>query len=78
MTVMPQLCARCDEEIPTERLETLPDTQVCVRCAREMGGEFKLYATAERTSKAESIKIGYGSYRIKKVRKPIQRRRKDS
>lgn len=68
----PQACARCGHEIPAERLEALPDTQVCVTCSRAMGGEFTLYATPERTSKEGSLKKNYGGYTARKVRKPIQ------
>lgn len=27
------LCVRCEEPIPQERLEALPDTNVCVKCS---------------------------------------------
>ncbi len=70
----PQLCARCGEEIPAERIEAIPETRVCVRCSAEMGGEFVVYAEAERTSKEGSLKKNYGGYATRKVRKPIRPR----
>ena len=72
MTISPRPCARCGQEIPVERIEAIPETAVCVTCSKEMGGEFDTYAVAERTSKAESLKKSYGSYGVKRVRKPIK------
>jgi hypothetical protein len=65
-------CARCGGDIPAERVEALPETMVCVGCSQEMGGEFDVYAVAERTSKDGSLKKNYGGYTTKKVRKPIR------
>lgn len=72
MTAFPRACARCRALIPAERVEAIPETQVCVKCSQAMGGEFKVVTVAERTSKAGSLKINYGSYGIKKIRKPIR------
>jgi len=76
MTIVPQPCARCGAEIPAERLEAIPETMVCVQCSREIGGEFQVIVTPERTSKEGSLKKNYGGYNTKKIRKPI--RPKDS
>jgi RNA polymerase-binding transcription factor DksA len=66
-------CARCGAEIPAERIEAIPETLVCVRCAQEMGGsEFVVIAVAEKTSKDGSLKKNYGGYSTRKVRKPIR------
>jgi hypothetical protein len=66
-------CARCGEEIPAERVEAIPETMVCVKCAGEMGGsEFHIVAVAERTSKEGSLKKNYGGYSTQKIRKPIR------
>lgn len=65
-------CARCGGEIPAERVEVLPDTQLCVQCSTEMGGEFQVFAVPERTSKEGSLKKNYGGYTTRKVRKPIR------
>ena len=27
-------CSRCGQPIPVERLEALPDTEVCVKCSK--------------------------------------------
>jgi hypothetical protein len=62
---------RCDADIPAERVEILPDTQICVKCSQEIGGEFKLVARPENIGKAGSMKKNYGGVRIVKIRKPI-------
>jgi hypothetical protein len=74
MECQPRPCARCGEDIPAERVEALPETRVCVRCSKEMGGEFVVLVTAERTSKEGSLKKNYGGYSTRKVRKPIKPR----
>jgi hypothetical protein len=58
--------------IPVERLEAMPETEICVSCSQEIGGEFKLVAIRERTSKPGSLKLNYGGVSIKKVRKPLK------
>lgn len=72
MTEESRVCARCGGNIPAERVEALPDTQLCVRCSQELGGEFQVIAVAERTSKEGSLKKNYGGYTTRKVRKPIR------
>jgi hypothetical protein len=73
MATEPRTCARCGAEIPPERIEAIPDTMVCVKCAGEMGGsEFHVVAVAERTSKEGSLKKNYGGYSTRKIRKPIR------
>ena len=68
-------CARCGAAIPAERIEAIPETMVCVKCAGEMGGsEFQVVAIPERTSKEGSLKKNYGGYSTRKVRKPIRRK----
>jgi hypothetical protein len=69
------ICERCESPIPPARLEALPDTRVCVKCSKEMGGEFDLYSTTEDLSKAGSLKKDYGSVSIKKIRKPIEKKK---
>jgi hypothetical protein len=71
MTAVRRTCVRCGGEVPAERVEALPDTQVCVTCSTEMGGEFRVYVEAERTSKDGSLKKNYGGYGTRKVRKPL-------
>jgi hypothetical protein len=72
MVVVPRPCARCGAVIPAERLEAIPETEICVTCSAEVGGEFKLVATTERTSKPGSLKLNYGGITIKKVRKELR------
>ncbi|MCI0704429.1 MAG: TraR/DksA C4-type zinc finger protein [Planctomycetia bacterium] len=74
MAIVPQPCARCGAEIPAERLEALPETMVCVKCSQEIGGEFQVIVTPERTSKEGSLKKNYGGYTTRKIRKPIKRK----
>jgi len=65
-------CARCKAEIPEERVEAMPETRVCVRCAEAMGGsEFDVVAVPVRGGKKESIKRTYTDFEVRKRRKPI-------
>ena len=70
--IVSQPCARCGGEIPPERIEAIPETMVCVACSKEMGGEFTVIVTPEKTSKEGSLKKNYGGYSARKVRKPIR------
>lgn len=74
MAIVPQPCARCGGEIPAERLEAIPGTMVCVQCSKEMGGEFHVIVSPEKTSKEGSLKKNYGGYSTRKIRKPIKRK----
>jgi hypothetical protein len=65
-------CARCGGPIPPERIEALPETLVCIACAREMGGsDFLLVTEPELFGKAESYKKRVGGIAATLVRKPI-------
>ncbi len=72
MKTEPWPCARCGAEIPAERIEVLPETMVCVKCSKEMGGEFQVLVIPERISKEGSLKKNYGGYTTRKIRKPIR------
>ena len=73
MMTEPQACARCGREIPAERMEAVPETRVCVKCAQAMGGsDFISVVVAEKTSKEGSLKKNYGSYHTKKIPKLIR------
>ena len=50
-------CRVCGGEIPKERLEVIPDTLVCVKCSRKLGGEFELKVRVGGTGKPGSLKI---------------------
>ena len=50
-------CRICGCEIPKERLEVIPDTEVCVRCSKKIGGEFELKVTVGGVAKPGSLKI---------------------
>ncbi len=56
-------CAVCGQPIGSERIEAAPATRLCLKHARQIqkyGGEFRVSAHVERTSKPESIKRNYG------------------
>jgi len=72
MAIQPQPCARCGALIPVERLRALPGTQVCVRCSREIGGEFILVVGHDRTSKPGSLKKNFGGVTVRRVRQRIR------
>ena len=66
-----RLCIICKKEIETERIETIKGTRLCTEHGKEIeqfGGEFKLSATQERTSKKTSLKVNYGSVSTARVR----------
>lgn len=66
-----RMCARCGHEIPSERVEALPETRLCVGCSQAMGGEFEMTVIPENVGKSGSLKKNYGSYSVQKRRKPI-------
>ena len=60
---MSRLCEICKGPIETDRLEGIPNTRLCHTHAvaiEKFGGEFKVSAEQERTSKAGSLKHNYG------------------
>jgi hypothetical protein len=66
-----RICEICKQPIDPDRAEGLPDTRLCGPHAEEIakfGGEFKLEAAQERTSKAGSMKINYGGVATRKTR----------
>ena len=66
-----RLCMICKQEIDPERLEAIPETRLCTQHGHEIkkfGGEFKLSATQERTSKQGSLKLNYGGISTASVR----------
>jgi hypothetical protein len=71
MVVAKRFCQRCNVEIPAERLEVLPDTVVCVNCSRDIGGEYEVRAVPVNLAKSGSLKRNYGSFNVRKRRRPI-------
>ena len=67
-------CERCGTMIPPERIEVLPETRLCVACSKAVGGEFDLSIVPENLAKAGSLKKNYGSFNVKKTRRPIPRK----
>ncbi len=64
-------CRICGDAIPSERLEVIPDTLVCVRCSRKIGGEFELKVRVGGTGKAGSLKITGQEVTIKRQRRRL-------
>ena len=57
--------------IPVERIEVLPETRLCVACSKAVGGEFDLTFVPENLAKSGSLKKNYGSFAVKKTRRPL-------
>jgi hypothetical protein len=64
-------CIRCRAEIPAERVEALPETELCIQCSEAVGSDFIYFATNDRTSKPGSMKLNYGGVTVKRVRRYI-------
>lgn len=70
---MAKNCVRCGKLIPEERLEALPETQICVGCSEAVGGEFAMIVRLVKTSKTGSLKHNYGGgVEVEFVRKHIR------
>jgi hypothetical protein len=65
-------CQRCNAEIPAERIETLPETRLCIACSKQIGGEFDVHVIPENLSKSGSLKKNYGAWTIQKRRRRIE------
>ena len=66
-----RVCIVCKQDIDPLRAEAMPDTRLCSKHGQEIekfGGEFKLAASQERTSKQGSLKLNYGSVSAERVR----------
>lgn len=66
-----RLCIVCKAPIEAERIDSMPSTRLCLAHGKEIeayGGEFKLSATQERTSKPGSLKLNYGGISTTTVR----------
>ena len=66
-----RLCQRCNAEIPAERVQALPDTEVCIACSTAIGGEYKLAVIPDSIGKSTSMKKNYGVFSLQKTRKRI-------
>jgi hypothetical protein len=66
-------CERCKAPIPMERVEALPETRVCIKCAQALGGsEFEVTIVSENLAKVGSLKKNYGGITVQKRRKEIR------
>lgn len=75
MAIRPRACIRCGEPIPIERIETMPETRVCVKCSEEIGGEFVRKVRPVNVAKSNSLKKNYSDYEVRLVRKKIEPKR---
>jgi hypothetical protein len=66
------MCIRCDREIPPERMEVLPETQLCVQCSEAVGSDFETTIITENLAKAGSLKKNYGAISLRKKRRKIE------
>jgi hypothetical protein len=71
MSAKSRPCQRCGANIPVERIETLPETRLCVQCSQEIGGEFDVTVTPDNLAKAGSLKKNYAGWTVQKRRKKI-------
>lgn len=63
MTRKTRPCEICMKPIELERLETIPNTRLCLEHAEKIkkhGGEFVVTSTPDRTSKVGSLKLNFG------------------
>jgi hypothetical protein len=75
MTCEAKACAMCGGEIPAERIEAVPETRVCVACAREMGGtDVARVARPVKVGRTGGLKHLVTEYETVKVPKPIPRK----
>lgn len=65
-------CKRCGKLVPAERMEALPETELCVSCSAAVGSDFVMVVRAVRTSKPGSMKINYGGVDVEFVRRQIR------
>ncbi len=66
-----RLCIVCKQPIEDERIDAIPATKLCAAHGEEIeafGGEFKVSASQERTSKQGSMKMNYGGISTSSVR----------
>jgi hypothetical protein len=72
MAVKTRPCQRCKAEIPPERIEALPQTRLCVKCSREVGGDFVQRVVVNSTGKQGSLKKTGMDWRIVRRRRRIE------
>jgi hypothetical protein len=73
MSTQTRPCEICGQPIDPERLETVPDTRLCGDHARQItkfGGEFRITASHDRTSKQGGLKLNYSGVTAHKTRNP--------
>lgn len=71
MTAKTRPCEICMKPIDPERCAANPKTRLCIEHAEQIkkyGGEFRILAEQERTSKQGSLKRNYGGVNTTQVR----------
>ncbi len=71
MSAKSRPCEICGQAIDPERLEAVPDTQLCVAHARmieKYGGEFRLTGSQASLGKGGSLKKNYGDVSVTRTR----------
>ncbi|MDZ4832253.1 MAG: TraR/DksA C4-type zinc finger protein [Candidatus Melainabacteria bacterium] len=63
-------CSRCGKNIANARLEAMPETEICVRCSKVVGGEYDVIANPLSDS-IDSIDL----VRVPRFIAPIRRRK---
>jgi hypothetical protein len=57
--------------IPVERLEAVPETRLCVRCSRKVGGDTKLVYRTRNTGKGGIKQTGVEIEGVRLVRREV-------
>lgn len=66
-------CERCGNEIGAERIEALPETQICVECSKQTGGEYERHRGVA-VNVGRGIKNITGGYDVLRRRRRIDRK----
>jgi hypothetical protein len=69
MAVKRRFCEVCKAEIPTERIEAMPETRRCVGCSQSKGTDVVIEVQDENLAKTNSLKKNYGAVTVKKKRR---------
>jgi hypothetical protein len=62
-------CKRCNQVIPEERIEALPDTVLCVDCSQKIGSDFEYLVVEENLGNTVLSKLFV--HRTKREIEPI-------
>jgi hypothetical protein len=54
------------------RIEALPETRLCLKCSRDVGGDFVVSVSQENVGKSGSLKKNYAGINLHKRRRRIE------